>query len=302
MALGASNTMTPVPTDTPVPSPTIGHAETAAAFQQDAINAQQTANAAIAANAAITAEFEVRVQEQLNLTAEADRRNFEIAGWTQTAAPTSIALTSTAQLIVIGQQTLQAGQMTATANAPTQIVAMAKAQVEADNAKGAYWVSVFGISSVIFVIFSVGVYLLLLTRRPVIIKRESEQPAHYVQPSQIEVTIRDEKHPEKTTHRVIPCSLDQLMELAEMVVNGVRSFPYNAMEKESRTFKGQRETLRNVRDVLDGLEFVVTSPRTGEGMVDSRGVSFFEEVFSNHQLPDGFEFGEGAPSPIDENA
>jgi hypothetical protein len=133
--------VTPLPTatatSTPIPSPTIDNNATIVSYQNEAIQARQTAVEAIAANAAITAEFEQRVQDQLVITSQAEYINFQILGWTQTAAPTSIPLTTTQQVInntqVAENQSLQAGWMTGTAEAPTMEVAMAIAIDEAKN-------------------------------------------------------------------------------------------------------------------------------------------------------------------------
>ena len=118
-------TRTAQPTETVIPSATID-------YQMTAVLAQQTAMEAVRINAQITAEFEQRILEQSQLTAGYEQRVHEIYAWTQQAALTVIPLTATQQAIINtqipAQQAFIISQMSATANAPTQIVAMENAK------------------------------------------------------------------------------------------------------------------------------------------------------------------------------
>lgn len=294
-AAGSTSIPTNAPTDTPIPTETIG-------YQDTAIVAQQTALEAVRVNAQITAEYEQRIQEQLNITAEAERRNFEMWGWTQTAAPTSIALTSTAQLILFGNQTMQAGQMTATAQAPTLIVAMAQSESRVKHVQTDYIISSIGVLSVAFCMLALGLFLL---KKTVTMKSAARIADELIDsqedtPAGIDLTLRDETTPEKSEHYRFPCSQEQLTELAEMVVNGERTFGYNRMETTSRTFRNQREALNATRQVLEKAHLAVNT-HNGESVINERGVRFFERWFDDHKLPDEFGIAEEAPSPIVEN-
>lgn len=83
------------------------------------------------------------------------------------------------------------------------------------------------------------------------------------------------------------------MELAEMVVNGRYTFGYNDMEQNSRTFRGQRQTLKETREVLEALKLAIHTDND-ESVVNHRGKQFFEYVFETRELPEGFQIGEMA--------
>lgn len=282
-AAGMTPAPTQISTQTPIPSPTIG-------YQDTAVVAQQTAMEAVRVNAAITAEFEQRVQEQLQMTAQADVMYFQMQGWTQTAMPTAVMLTATQQAAVntqiAGQQTIEAGRMTATAQAPTMIVAMANSQNKAKHAQTDYIINMIGISALAFFMLSAGI---LLLKKAVTMKQADfmQMDAKQNLPSlKIEYTIRDEKNSSQTRHGVLQiATLDNLLEMAEMVVNGERTFGYNRTETNHPNLN--RDVVKEIRQMLENEKLAINT-HNGESVLNDAGVSFFEYIFENHQLPEGF--------------
>ena len=137
--MGIQATQAPRVTASPIPTPTIGYQATADVASTQAAEAYATAEAANLIVAAYTAQAEqinhdnlVIEQERLAWTAQADQ-------WTATYAPTSIPLTATAQANNDMRDktavVLYTTYMTATHEAPTQVIAYAKAQAEAKNAE-----------------------------------------------------------------------------------------------------------------------------------------------------------------------
>lgn len=132
-ALSDSSASMPL-TATIIPSASPGYAATIAAAQgttQAAINlsidARETSAAAMAQLVAATNDAEARAQEYVRMTAAVEAQ-------TATAAPTTFPLTLTGQVIknsqVNTQAALIASGMTATHEAPTQIVAVARAEAQ----------------------------------------------------------------------------------------------------------------------------------------------------------------------------
>ena len=92
------------------------------------------------------------------------------------------------------------------------------------------------------------------------------------------------------TRAVVPCSPEQLTELAEMAVNGERKFGINRLEMHSNTFRSQRETLLKVRQWLIDNHFVIEDG--GSIMLNTDGEEFLAQWFELHRLPDEYEFEE----------
>lgn len=276
-----------IATGTPMPAPTIGYEATIQV-------AQATADEARRVNAMVTAEFEQRVQEQLQITAEAGRQYFAIQSWTATAALTSIPLTMTQQVAdntrIANNQAIASGQLTATYQAPTQMAAVMLVRTQAQFA------TIDRVARVFFMV-AAGIAMLMLVvwfvRNPILPREENDEQEK--QPDHTEIWIRDEKdHGAKSEHFVFPCTDEQLTELAEMVMNGARTFGYNRMETGSRTFRGQRETLEQTRLILEKAR-LATNTHAGESVINERGVAFFEQWFETHEMPDGFEITDPLP-------
>lgn len=126
------------PTRAPTATATIGYEATADAAEATAAQAQAAADAAnrLMVDATVvsiraTSDEADRQAGFVRLTARADE-------WTATAAPTAVPMTQAAQATVgartDGLLAVSAGMLTATREAPTQMVAMANARVQAQAA------------------------------------------------------------------------------------------------------------------------------------------------------------------------
>lgn len=267
------------PTRTPIPSATIGYESTLAI-------AQSTADEARRINAQVTSEHEQRILEQLQMTAAYEQRVQEIYSWTATAALTSIPLTSTQQAVintqVLDEQRIIAAQMTATQQAPTQYAAMVRAENTVKFAKMDSFVRVVGILSLSVFMLGLTYFILSQPVRPIQIKEDKTETV---------IKMRRETGQGTFTQQrlVVPCSPEQLTELAELAANGEKKFGINRLESNSRTFKSQREILIAVRQFLIDNSFVITD---GNGTItlNDEGEAFLLGWFESHELPDKYDF------------
>jgi hypothetical protein len=276
------------PTETPIPTSTIG-------YEATIYVAQATADEARRVNAQATAAHEQHILSIVQITAAQDARNQEILSWTQIAAPTVIPLTATMQVVINTQvaegEKRVADMMTSTFQAPTQYAAMVNAQTNAQYASAMRVVDVFGKAAI--GVFCIGLAVFLFRWKPPAAKPVAEMPTETV------VQIRRDKGNGDfgQTRAVVPCSPEQLSELAEMAVNGEKRFGINRLETQSRTFKGQRPVLLAVRQFLidNGL---VISDDSGITL-NADGAAFLTGWFDSHQLPGEYEFRESTPpSPL----
>lgn len=291
LAVGAVDTQAPPPTPTAtvVPTMTVG-------YQETAIVAQATAMEAVRVNAQVTAEYERRVQEQLQMTAQADREWFMIQSWTQQAASTVIPLTATQQAAINTQIPLQQivalAQLTATYGAPTQVVAMAKAEQAARYSGASQVVQLIGLSSVS--LFCLVLVAFLIFKMRTYYPQPTDELEEEPEPTETVVMVRRDNGGGmgSTTRQVIPCTPEQLTELAELAVNGERTFAINRLESNSRTLN--RTTLYEFRNwaVSNGYA-MQPKPGKQEIALNDEGLCFLEGWFENHQLPDQYRFGEG---------
>lgn len=286
-----TSTQPPEPTQTPVPTSTIGYMETALVAQATAdearrINAQATVahESILLAQSQLTAQAEANELVQLQLTAQWE-------GITATAAYTSVPLTATQQVYanteMAARQRLQAAQLTATIAAPTQMMAMARAENYQKYGGVDYFVKWFFI--VVIVAFLIGLLAWML-RNPVM-QKQTEEPQK--QPTSFTVNyVKRENGGYKQSNLSVPCSPEQLTELAELAANGEKRFGINRLEKSSRTFKSQRETLLKVRQFLKDNEFVI-GDEDGHIALNADGEGFLLDWFEDHKLREGYAFAEG---------
>ncbi len=169
----------------------------------------------------VTAEFQQRAQEQLQMTAEADKRNQEIYSWTVTAAQTSIPLTATQQTIhnaqIAQQLQIEAGAMTGTKEAPTQMIAMAAAQNTIRFQKAGSIIGMFAQITVSIAVLMIAIFLFLNVPKQQIgniVEDEMPEPSPTV--TRVNLYINNGAHSE---FHEIPCSSDQLSEFAEKFLN-----------------------------------------------------------------------------------
>lgn len=286
-------TTTAKATITPMPSATIGYQATAQAAETARVAAEGTAVAAARMMVEATAAHEARLQEQIRLTAEAERRAFDAHSWTATARWTSVPLTETQQAAantqLAGQMTMAAGQMTATAEAPTLVVALANAEAEAE------W-SGLRQGMEVFALFAVAVFVLVLVwfvifKAPAMMPSgggvAEEEEVHELDTTDVKVVDRSEGLSIRMF--TVPCSPDALTELAQALVSGQKTLGINLWEgKKSVHFT--RDIIKRVRQFLRLNDLVAGSE--GERLVlTEKGRKFFLAWLEHRRLPDAFRFG-----------
>lgn len=273
-------TPTFIPTQTPIPSPTIGYEATLAI-------AQSTADEARRVNAQVTAQHEQVVLSELQLTADTEYRAQQVLSWTAQAGPTIIPLTATQQVLmntqIANSQALASGFLTATHQAPTQMAAIVQVQNVARYARVNEIVKIIGMGALILFMLAIVAFI---NRLPVAQTKAEVEP-------QKETVIQMRKDTGQglftQTRTVVPCSPEQLTELAELAVNGEKKFGINRLENHTRTFKSQRETLVKVRLWLQENDFVIKDT-DGSVTLNADGEAFLTEWFDLHKLPDEYEF------------
>jgi len=268
-------------TATPAPSPTIG-------YEATLFIAQATADEARRVNAQVTAAHEQVILSQLQLTADTEYRSYQVQSWTAAAGPTIIPLTATQQVFnntqVAQGQSIVSGFLTATYQAPTQMAAIANIKETERFASVDRFIRVTFV--LVIGVFLVSISIFALRWRP-------PEPKPEIDPQKETVVHMRKDNGQGSfsqTRAVVPCSPEQLTELAEMAVNGERKFGINRLEMQSNTFRSQRETLLKVRQWLIDNHFVIEDG--GSIMLNTDGEEFLAQWFEMHKLPDEYAFEE----------
>ena len=301
-------TATPQPTATIVPSATID-------FQQTAIVAQQTADEARRVNAATTAQHEALLMEAIRLTAENDRREFELLMGTATAAATAIPGTQTQRVIdnilIAGQQTLDAAQLTSTKEAPTQMAAIVNVQTykkfasinAAADVIGKFAISVFAIGVIVFLFkYPMRTGKSGAAESEISTPEADNLPVHE---TVVQVQTKRSNGEFSQARLVVPCTPDQLTEFAINITQGKKTMAINQWEGKDTLFTrpvilGLRAWAREPRDPA----FVV--PTDDNQLVPTNEfLEFLCGWLDKQILPADYQFGGGgvtvqAPTPARE--
>ena len=247
-----------IATLTPVPTATVG-------WEATAMIAQQTADESRRLNTQATAEYEARIQEQIQFTATAEARDFAIYEWTATAAMTSIPLTATAQAVnstaIVKQQALQAAAMTQTKEAPTQLVAMVNAETQKKFAPLQAVVNIFAMVGL--TVFGVGIGIFALSRAGVTRVPAPQPPDDYrpIVPvddmPETTVTVHHDNGAGYGTYERlrIPCTADQLKEIAGKILTGEKTLAFGQWEGTQVS----RGVLLDFRNFLMANRFAVSA-------------------------------------------
>lgn len=288
-------------TATVSPTPTVN-------WEGTAVIAQQTADEARRLNTAATAAHEQRVHEESAWTAQADMWTAQSDSWTATLALTSIPLTSTQQAVVNTQvpidQALMAGQLTATHEAPTQVVAM----LRADNERKYGWVNYAALAALAFGMFGVGVFALSKS------KSSNGTMVTHQQTAELEALAVDEaetKVEEKLSDLIplgggndahvlvvvrrdnpeggpgeerfyVPCTDDQLFELAARVLDKGTTLGINNWEGDGTELT--RKAMKRLRGYFQEKK-LVTSLGVGRLQLNERGLALLRVVRGRKPLP-----------------
>lgn len=292
-----TETVTPTPTSTHEPTPTVG-------YQATAIAAQQTADAANRLMVEATSEHERRQYELLAFTAEAERRQMWLYGETATAAMTAIPATQTQAAMmadaIATQQSIMITSQVMTQRAPTMIVALANATSQAQFARIDAIVRIFALFGL--GCFMLGIGLWLLRSPPKIVERAEdvhipdapEDPIIHPIDLGTVITVKNDQGGGfvSASKMMVPCTPEQLTELAEGLISGNKTLAINQWEgKMSVTFT--RDVYILMRNFMQANR-LVRSDRAGRLMLTADGEAFFRAWLEQRSIPPSYEFDPGS--------
>lgn len=282
------------------PTPTVD-------WQGTAVIAQQTADEARRLNTAATAAYEQRLHEESGWTAQADIWTAQAAQSTATAYLTSVPLTSTARVEDMtansAQMTLTSNQMTATEHAPTQVVAMIDAQNYEEYGELDFVIRLFVLAGLGVFMFGVGIFALF--NKPLGVGKPGRQttaPAHK-EPDLIPLknpatvvqysTNNGQGFGQDFVYK-IPCSHEQLSELADRVINQKETLGVNRWEGEKSLLT--RAVILRLRHFFMANKLAVSSG-VGRVALNDAGLKFLRDWLESNALPHLYSF-----VPVDDSA
>lgn len=298
----AARVPTVVSTATPVYAATIQAVETS----QGA--AMATSEAAMLELAAMTAQKEAVDLQYAQLTAGASLLTAQADQWTATAAPSAVPGTQTAAAIdrgiAIGMSTQVSAAFTATFQAPTQLVAMDRAQDEVEQAPLNFIVRILMFVMMSFFFMTLGVFTLGEHHR-----RRTMMSAPAIEPARDPVQIVSYGEPEPTesvvtVHRepggafpsmekfVVPCTPEQLSNFVKGVLSEGVGFAYDywtrrQLNEEKAPFTRDEYSL--FRNWMQTNRLVL-STSNGSLMLSPDGERLFIEFMNSMQLPEVYRF------------
>jgi hypothetical protein len=277
-----AGTSTPTATITLTPTATVDYLSTA-------VIAKETSDEAMRVNVKVTAEADQRnfVQAQWTVTAEAVSQvhaemTRQAAQFTATAYATSIPATQTAQAI---SNSLQGTEMAMTISAPTQLVAMANARALADTAAYREYAEMFVIVCAGFALIALGIGVLVMMYRDVMKPSDVPDP----EPELAAPTIPfvhvpgPQSRPGGTRmlRAEIPCSLEQLLEFADGVVNRGMTLSINPWEGTP-----VHKSIKNIRAFFVQHEMAkVLLGKGGELGIEVTGEEFLQDTLAYKRPP-----------------
>lgn len=294
--------LTPAATATATvsPTPTVD-------WQGTAVIAQQTADEARRLNTAATAAYEQRLHEESAWTAQADTWTAQAAESTATAYLTSVPLTSTARVEDLtansAQMTLTSNEMTATEHAPTQVVAMIDAQNYEEYGALDFVIRLFVLAGLGVFLFGVGIFAFF--NKPLGVGKPGRQPAAPVQKDPDLIPLKQQATVVQYTKNngqgfrqdfvyKIPCSREQLSELADRVINQKETLGVNRWEGEKSLLT--RAVILRLRHFFMVNKLAVSSG-VGRVALNDAGLKFLQDWLDSNALPHSYSF-----VPFDDSA
>lgn len=313
----------PTATQSPVPTATIEYKATANAAETQAYIAQATADEANrvmvqATNDQQQREHETAMQSN-SATQQAEANKIIVLGWTATAYQTTVPLTATAQVenmtAIANYKAVTIAEITATAYMPTQIVANANAQTQAQFATAFAWVQVFAI-------FALGVFLLFTAwfmrwywmREDARAELESRAnspesiaarnglvpiPENFIMPNE-PIAPRPAPRVERpmtaeNLKYTIPSAQEQFDIFAEKLVTGEMALSINRWETSGLIsgVKNVRAWIKNMRGWMHANGFGVFNENDEMTLVQA-GREWLEHYLEKRILPTEYQFGEAA--------
>ena len=259
-AAAAGNTLLATQEGNPYPTATLTATIEPTAtidYMQTAIVAKATSDEAMRINVQVTAEQDRRNFIQAQWTVEAEAMTMQSDQFTATAYATSVPATQTAQAI---SNTIRGTEMAMTITAPTQIIAMKNAQVYTEFADELQATEL--VLQLVIATFILGLALFLIAAAVIrLFEAFRKTEDHFAGQRTEEATpipfvpapgSESEKGVIKLVRAEVPCNVDQLLVLADGVVNSGRTLAFNHWEgtpvhkslKELRAFFVQHHFAR----------------------------------------------------------
>lgn len=282
-------------TQTLTPTATIGYQATALAAEATAAQAQAEADAAARLMVQSTAEYEKRLQEQYTWTMQADQ-------WTATAMMTAVPMTSIAQAnmntAIAKQQSILSAQITQTHEAPTQVVAMNRANMESKMIPVDILARLFLFGAMGYFLIAVGYFAIHQTTKPAAAVEDIESIPQ-VEKESVLITLKQTNNGAMQWSRlVVPCAPDALSELAIGVLNDGKTLGINQWEGKASMY-WTRETIALMRNFMLANKFAA-SDGNKSAVINDDGRAFLRGWLDNGALPHSFEFDPKAEECVSE--
>lgn len=266
-----------------------------------------TSDAAMLELVAMTAQKEAVDLQYAQLTADASMLTAQADQWTATAAPYAVPGTQTAAAIdrgiAIAMSTQVSAAFTATFQAPTQLVAMDRAQDEVEQAPLNFMVRILMFVMMSFFFMALGVFTLGENYRrrntpAAAVEREAVKIVSYGETEtsggESVVTVQRETtgaFPSMEKY-VVPCTPDQLAFFVKGVLSEGVGFAYDywtkrQLNEEKAPFTRDEYSL--FRNWMQRNKLVL-STQNGSLMLSPDGEQLFIEFMNSMQLPEVYRF------------
>ena len=314
----------PTATQSPVPTATVEYKATANAAETQAAIAQATADEANrvmvqATNDQQQREHETQMQNA-QATQQAESNRMIALGWTATAYTTTIPLTATAQVenmtAIANYKAVTIAQITATAYQPTQIVAEANAQTQAQFATAFAWVQIFAIFGLAVFLFFAAWFMRWYWMREdarAQAQARAQSPQGIAERNGLTPIAHSEPEPEfimptppKPRHidrpmtadlikYTIPCAQEPFDIFAEKLVTGEMALSINKWETSGLVSGANvgnvRAWIKNMRAWMHINGFGVFNDNDEMTLVQA-GQEWLEKYLEKRILPTEYRFGD----------
>lgn len=292
LAVGVTVVYTQLPTDTPMPTmtpyPTIDYRATDQAYQLQ-----------------MEAQRNDMIKAQLAHDEEMLRQQVELAriNATATAAGTQMVMVNDANTLQAGQLTAESNRITATAQLPTQIVAMNNSIRTVQNSKRDDTIYVIGVSVVMFVLICFGIFMASFPKLEMkrlqykMLELQNSATDEYPEPArETVVNMRQDRGGGDFGQKrfIVPCTPEQFTELATGLTQGKKTLAINQWEGKGTLFT--RPVIAQVRGWARMNNFAVATA-DGQLAPTNEFLTFLIGWLAQKQLQEGYGFVESTPTP-----
>lgn len=291
----AQRSATPVATatETITPSPTVD-------WKGTAIVAQATADEARRLDTQATAAYEQRLHDESAWTAQADVWTAQSNQATATAYGTSVPLTGTARsedlTAISGYMTMTSGQMTAVKEAPTQSKAMTDARIYEEHGETDFIIRMFVLAALGVFLFGIGVFAFGAKPKaqeamsvPATQRRNEPDliPLRHDRETVVKVKTDNGQGFGQEILMTVPCTREQLTELADGVINGGMTLGVNNWEGDKTLLT--RAVIGRLRHFFEANK-MANKDAGGRVSLNERGMAFLHAWIRQGVLPHSYTF------------